>query len=82
VFIKNLDPSIDHKALHDTFVQFGKILSCKIATDENGKTKGYGFVHFESADSAKQAIAKVNNKKLRNAVVYVGQFVKRQDRMQ
>ena len=28
--MKNLDKSIDHKALHDTF---GHILSCKISTD-------------------------------------------------
>ena len=30
IFIKNLDKSIDHKALHDTF---GHILSYKIFTD-------------------------------------------------
>ncbi len=56
---QNLDKDIDNKALHDTFSAFGNILSCKVALDAAGQSKGYGFVHYEQDDSAAMAIQKV-----------------------
>lgn len=83
IFIKNLDKTVDNKALHDTFASFGNILSAKVspcpsvppfpsspnarqivqvALNEDGSSKGFAFVHFESAEAAKEAIDKVNGK--------------------
>eukprot|EP01055_Gregarina_sp_Pseudo9_P005858 Gregarina_sp_Pseudo_9__5857@NODE_908_length_2070_cov_61_205318_g852_i0_p1_GENE_NODE_908_length_2070_cov_61_205318_g852_i0NODE_908_length_2070_cov_61_205318_g852_i0_p1_ORF_typecomplete_len623_score114_81RRM_1/PF00076_22/3_8e19RRM_1/PF00076_22/9_1e20RRM_1/PF00076_22/1_9e11RRM_1/PF00076_22/1_7e18RRM_5/PF13893_6/8_4e06RRM_5/PF13893_6/6_8e07RRM_5/PF13893_6/0_0079RRM_5/PF13893_6/0_00089PABP/PF00658_18/2_1e24RRM_7/PF16367_5/0_027RRM_7/PF16367_5/0_00017RRM_7/PF16367_5/0_013RRM_7/PF16367_5/0_15RRM_8/PF11 len=80
VFVKNLDKGVDNRALHDTFSLFGNILSCKVATDENGKSKGYGFVHFENDEAAQSAIEKVNGMKIGSKDVYVGPFHKRSER--
>jgi len=64
VFVKNLDPKIDNKMLYDTFSMFGSILSCKVATDREGKSLGYGFVHYVGEDDAKNAIEKVDGKNI------------------
>ncbi|KAH9695439.1 hypothetical protein WN944_028768 [Citrus x changshan-huyou] len=80
IFIKNLDKAIDHKALHDTFSAFGNILSCKVATDLNGQSKGYGFVQFDNEESAQKAIEKLNGMLLNDKQVYVGHFLRKQER--
>ncbi|CAM1501978.1 Fc.00g039620.m01.CDS01 [Cosmosporella sp. VM-42] len=80
VFIKNLDVAIDNKALHDTFAAFGNILSCKVAQDETGASKGYGFVHYETDEAASQAIKHVNGMLLNEKKVYVGHHIPKKDR--
>ncbi|KFY35069.1 hypothetical protein V494_06238 [Pseudogymnoascus sp. VKM F-4513 (FW-928)] len=80
VFIKNLDVAIDNKALHDTFAAFGNILSCKVAQDESGNSKGYGFVHYETDEAASQAIKHVNGMLLNEKKVFVGHHIPKKDR--
>ncbi|KAL6945367.1 hypothetical protein ACO0QE_002819 [Hanseniaspora vineae] len=80
VFIKNLDPAIDNKALYDTFSVFGKILSCKVAVDVDGQSKGFGFVHFEDPEAANDAIESINGMPLNGKELYVGLHVSRKER--
>eukprot|EP00102_Acyrthosiphon_pisum_P024116 XP_016661326.1 PREDICTED: polyadenylate-binding protein-like [Acyrthosiphon pisum] len=51
-----------------------------VAQDETGNSKGYGFVHFETKQSATQSIEKVNGMLLNGKKVFVGRFVGRNDR--
>lgn len=81
IFVKNLHESIDNKQLYDTFSLFGNILSCKVVTDrENGKSKGYGYVHYETAEAANAAIEKLDGMLIDGQEVQVGHFMRRNDR--
>ena len=83
VFIKNLDGSIDNKALYDIFSGFGKILSCKVMMNyDNSLSKGYGYVQFDTQESADLAIEKVNGILLKDKRVYVSKFIPRKERNQ
>ncbi|XP_016007888.2 polyadenylate-binding protein 1-like isoform X1 [Rousettus aegyptiacus] len=79
IFIKNLEDSIDNKALYDTFSTFGNILSCKVVCDDHG-SRGFGFVHFETHEAAQLAISTMNGMLLNDRKVFVGHFKSRQER--
>uniref|UniRef100_A0A7N0VL16 Polyadenylate-binding protein n=1 Tax=Kalanchoe fedtschenkoi TaxID=63787 RepID=A0A7N0VL16_KALFE len=71
------DPSI---RLYDTFATFGTILSCKVAVDSYGNSKGHGFVQFDTQESAQKAISSLNGMLINDKKVYVGGFLHRQQR--
>nr|XP_027193960.1 polyadenylate-binding protein, cytoplasmic and nuclear-like [Dermatophagoides pteronyssinus] len=78
LYIRNIEKSIETKDLHNAFYKFGTILSCKIATDVNGKSLGYGFVHYANAEAATKAIKEMNGYKLGNKCIEVMLFLNRE----
>ncbi|XP_058074861.1 polyadenylate-binding protein 2-like isoform X2 [Magnolia sinica] len=82
VFIKNLDTTTDEAGLYEIFSTFGLVLSIKVATDNSGQSKGYGFVQFSMEEDAQNAIKQLNGMLINNKQVYVGPFVRREERNQ
>ncbi|CAD2216517.1 polyadenylate-binding protein [Angomonas deanei] len=85
VFVKNLDKDVDSKSLNDIFKKFGSVLSCKVMSDEEGNSRGYGFVHFKDEKSAKDAIENMNGKpdhaNAEKQALYVANFIRRNARL-
>ncbi|XP_008778836.2 polyadenylate-binding protein 7-like [Phoenix dactylifera] len=80
LFVKNLSDSIDSMRLHKMFGKFGNILSYKVVTMQDGKSKGYGFVQFDSEECANSAIEKLNGSIIDGKKIYVGNFIKKSER--
>ncbi|KAJ6739650.1 POLYADENYLATE-BINDING PROTEIN 7 [Salix koriyanagi] len=82
LFVKNLDISVDNSKLQHIFSKYGKIVSCKVAVTPEGKSKGYGYVQFESKESSNDAIQKVNGTIVEGKEIYVSPFISRSERFQ
>ena len=64
LYMKNLDLDVSEATLQEKFSSFGKIVSLVIAKDNNGMSKGFGFVNYDNPDDAKKAMEAMNGSKL------------------
>ncbi|KAG9313592.1 hypothetical protein JVU11DRAFT_5922 [Chiua virens] len=60
LFCKNLDPDIDSNGLFTHFRQFGQIVSARVMRNENGESRGFGFVSYQTPDQAAAAMHAMN----------------------
>jgi len=60
VYVKNLSENLSDEKLREKFAEHGTVTSCVIMKDEEGKSKGFGFVCFESPESAASAVDKLD----------------------
>jgi polyadenylate-binding protein len=81
IFIKNVDPSISPESLFETFSAFGTIVSCKIATDDLGMSKGFAYILFETKEAADAAISKMNGVLMNDRKVYVDYHMPKWERI-
>uniref|UniRef100_A0A914V5C1 RRM domain-containing protein n=1 Tax=Plectus sambesii TaxID=2011161 RepID=A0A914V5C1_9BILA len=61
IFVGDLSPEVDNKALKDAFAPFGDVSDAKVIRDlQTLKSKGYGFVSFVKKEEAERAIEQMN----------------------
>ncbi|KAF3924979.1 Nucleolin [Arthrobotrys entomopaga] len=78
LFIGNLDSMVDEKTLYDTFMTFGQITAPpKIARDEHGLSRGFGFVQFDNFESSDKAIENMQGQFLMNKEIAVSYAYKK-----
>ena len=63
LYVGNLPYSVTDAQLNELFSQAGAVVSAVVITDKHsGRSKGYGFVEFDSEETAKAAIEMFNGK--------------------
>jgi polyadenylate-binding protein len=80
VFVKNLEESVSDEELKAMFAEFGTVNSCIIMRDDDGKSKGFGFVNFEAPEQAAAAVQDLNGKDVNGKELFVGRAQKKAER--
>lgn len=63
VYVGNLSWGVRDDKLKELFSEFGEVTEARVITDKFTKrSKGFGFVTFDSDESAQKAIAAMNEK--------------------
>ncbi len=74
LYVGNLSYRLTDAELEDAFAAFGNVLSAKIIMErETNRSKGFGFVEFESKEEGEQAIEGLNGKDLAGRTVVVNE---------
>jgi len=61
IFVGDLSNEVTDQVLYSTFAAIGECTDARVMWDHNtGRSKGYGFVSFKSADDAEHSIQKMN----------------------
>lgn len=74
IFVKNIDKSVTEKDFETLFTSFGNVFSSKISNDENGVSRGYGYVQFEDKESTDKCLAQKDKLVLKNHKIEVVAF--------
>ena len=61
MFVKNFDTEVTDEQLREKFSELGTITKYAVMRDENGASKGFGFVNFEDPLNAKKAVETLND---------------------
>ena len=74
IYVGNLSYEVGDRDLERTFAEFGAIKSVKIVSDmATGRSRGFGFVEFESREDGERAIAELNGKELGGRALVVNE---------
>ena len=75
LLIKNLDTKMSQKELYDIFLKYGDIKSGKIEYDENGISKGFGYIYYYNKSSAEKAISDLKGKEFYGKKMQILYFI-------
>ena len=72
LFVGSLDFSVTSDELKQAFEQFGSITDAVVVIDKfTGRSRGFGFVTYETAEMANAAAAAMNDQELKGRKIVV-----------
>lgn len=80
LYVKNLDTEVTQEQFEELFKKFGNVTSAVVATDEEGKSKGFGFVNYENHEEAQKAVDELNETDFNGKKLFVARAQKKAER--
>lgn len=80
VFVGGISWNSTDEDLKEHFSSVGTVVEAKIVLDrETGRSRGFGFVTFETEDEAKKAIEELDGSELDGRAIHVSEAKERAD---
>lgn len=81
VFVASLSYDATEDQLREHMAQAGTVLSAKVILDKvTGKSRGFGFVEYETPEAAKEAISQLNGTQIVGRAIVVTMAKDREER--
>lgn len=72
IYVSNLGFNIQDEDLRDFFTPYGEVTSAKVINDKfTGQSRGFGFVEMSDDESAKKAIAELDQASVEGRTIKV-----------
>ena len=82
LYVKNFGDAFTDETLKNLFSKYGHVSSAVVMKDEQNKSRGFGFVSFDSHEAAKAAEEGLNSTVVLDKTIYVGRAMKKHERQQ
>lgn len=77
IFVGSLDWNIDNERLAQEFAECGEVVSATVQVDrETGRSRGFGYVHFQTAEAVEAALL-MNGKEIEGRAVNIDKSLPR-----
>ncbi len=73
LFVGNINWKASEKDLETIFWEYGDLEEVVLVKDENGRSKGFGFITFTSEESASKALSELDGLEIDGRPIFVNE---------
>jgi polyadenylate-binding protein len=80
LYVKNIDPEVTQDEFVELFARYGSVTSAVVQFDDDGRSKGFGFVNFENHEQAQAAVDGLHDFEYKSRKLFVSRAQKKAER--
>ncbi|KAH0587204.1 Protein phosphatase PP2A regulatory subunit B [Termitomyces sp. 'cryptogamus'] len=80
LYVKNIDPVVTQEEFKNLFAPYSSVTSALLSVDDEGKSRGFGFVNYETHDEAQKAFDALHDSEHTGRKLFVSRAQKKAER--